>query len=148
MKDGTYLTGNPMSGMMVLLPLPLPLSLLSGRGKEIVMRHKPWLLAHRPAPGAVDVPLAATVVLTFSEPILPASPQFSSEPAADAWSVSWYATCTIAYPVPSGFAAERVYTLLLSGARDYAHNAVPVSTWSYTTAPSLTYLPLVVVNAP
>ncbi|MGD2041249.1 MAG: exo-alpha-sialidase, partial [Anaerolineae bacterium] len=108
----------------------------------------PLLVAHRPAAGAVDVPLAATVVLTFSEPILPASLQFSSEPAADAWSVSWNATGTVAHLVPSGFAAGRVYTFVLSSARDFAHNAVRASTWSYSTAPSLRYLPLVVANAP
>jgi hypothetical protein len=109
----------------------------------------PMLLAHRPAAGALDVPLTATVVLTFSEPILPGSLRFSCVPAPDDWSVSLDATGTVANLTPSGLARGKLYAFTVSSAHDYARNAVQPVAWSFATmAYPRTYLPLVVVNVP
>ena len=109
----------------------------------------PVLLAHRPAAGALDVPLTATVVLTFSEPILPGSLRFSCVPAPDDWSVSWNAAGTVAYLTPSTLAGGKLHAFTVSKAHDYARNAVQPVAWSFTTKPyPPIYLPLVVAKFP
>ncbi len=107
----------------------------------------PVLLENAPADGADQVPLSATVVLTFSEPIDVGSLAYGIVPDPGGWWAVWNAARTTAYLFHDAFAPGQAYTFTLSRAWDQARNTVEPMTWSFTTREGVTrrvYLPIVV----
>ena len=107
----------------------------------------PQLAAFRPLSGAVDVPLTATVVLTFSEPIVTRTLAYSLAPDPGGWAVAWNAGGTVATLSHADFDADQVYTFTVTQARDWALNSLSPVQWAFSAQASETwqriYLPLV-----
>jgi hypothetical protein len=94
----------------------------------------PAVLAHLPPAGAADVPLSATVVVTFSEAIVTATLAFSAAPNPGGWEATWNASRTAVRLTHDAFAPVQAYTMTVLQARDEARNALVPATWSFTAA--------------
>ena len=112
----------------------------------------PQLAAFRPLSGAVDVPLTATVALTFSESIVTGTLAFSLAPDPGGWAVAWNAEGTAAMLSHTAFDAGQIYTFTVTQARDRALNPLSPAQWTFATqateARQRIYLPLVLKGAP
>ena len=136
---------NPFSGPVQLqasagnvsAALNLPLTVQS----TIADTTAPTLVSHTPSSNAVDVPISASVVLNFSEPMNPAQTKGALDPVTLAvlkqvWSNG---NTTLTLYLESGgaklnFFPSATYTVSLSG-QDVAGNAlVSTPSFSFTTA--------------
>ncbi|MBN1954869.1 MAG: DUF11 domain-containing protein [Anaerolineae bacterium] len=104
----------------------------------------PQVLAMSPVSGAVEVPLNAAVVVTFSEAIDPTSLVYTVTPDPGGWSVDWNGAGTVLTMAHSPFAAWSTYTVSIVAA-DWATNMLldaPVE-WPFTTRIARLYVPLI-----
>jgi CSLREA domain-containing protein len=108
----------------------------------------PSILTTEPEDGAVDVALDAPGVITFDEPIDPATLSYSCEPDPGGWAAAWNGLGTVVTLTHDLMTYATVYTVTVTAAADLAGNplAEPYP-WSFTTeaAPAKevwTYLPL------
>jgi hypothetical protein len=105
----------------------------------------PELVATSPVSGAVGVPLSATVVLTFSEPIVSSTLRYTMEPDPGDWSETWNAAGTVVTLSHAGFEAGQTYVLAVTQARDRALNPLaPVAVSFSTEGNRRVFLPVVV----
>jgi uncharacterized repeat protein (TIGR01451 family) len=93
----------------------------------------PVLLATSPVSGAVDIPLSAAVVLTFSEPIVTGTLVYGCSPDPGGWSITWAAGDTVATLSHEAMSPGQIYTFWVSQARDRAFNPIVPVAWSFTT---------------
>ncbi|MBN1483770.1 MAG: PKD domain-containing protein [Chloroflexia bacterium] len=93
----------------------------------------PQLVGTSPPPGALEVPVSAALVLTFSEAILSGSLGYASQPDPGGWSVGWNPSRTVAYLDHVDLLPDSRYTVTVAGARDWASNLLEPYTWSFTT---------------
>lgn len=119
--------------------------------RVLVDTTPPALLAASPAAGATGVPLSATLVLTFSEPIAIETLAYTVAPDPGGWWPLWNAQRTTVYLSHDDFAPGRPITVSLVQARDEARNPLAPVEWSFTTIPAApsyrVYLPLVSANS-
>jgi uncharacterized repeat protein (TIGR01451 family) len=110
----------------------------------------PELATHSPADGAVGAPLSTTVVLTFSEPIVPDTLAYTVAPDPGGWSTLWNAEDTVATLTHDDFDLSQAYTFSVDGARDQALNPIVPTQWSFATVLDDTlyraYLPIIRKN--
>jgi hypothetical protein len=93
----------------------------------------PEVLGHLPPAGAVDVPLTATVVVTFSEAVVTGTLAYASTPDPGGWSVSWDAGHTSVSLTHDAFSHGQIYTFTVLQARDQALNPLEPIGWSFAT---------------
>ncbi|MBN1954709.1 MAG: exo-alpha-sialidase [Anaerolineae bacterium] len=91
----------------------------------------PALAAFTPISGAVDVPLTATVALTFSEPIVTPTLAFQVAPDPGGWSAAWNGARTAVTLSHDGWNPAQIYTFTLAQARDAALNPITPTAWSF-----------------
>jgi subtilisin family serine protease len=108
----------------------------------------PQIVATEPVSGAVDVPLDASVVITFSEPISTTTLSYTCVPDPGEWAETWNDLGTVVTLTHDLMTYATVYTVTVEAAEDLAGNplAAPYP-WSFTTAAApekevWTYLPL------
>jgi uncharacterized repeat protein (TIGR01451 family) len=114
----------------------------------------PRILATAPADGALDVIVEASLVITFSEPMMTATLAYTVTPDPGGWMESWSAGDTLLTLVHAPFAAGQGYTATVA-AEDLAGLALvpgPVpNPWSFVTAspppPIRLFLPVVMRNS-
>jgi hypothetical protein len=95
----------------------------------------PEVLSHLPPAGAVDVPLAAAVVVIFSEAILTDTLAYTVAPDPGGWAAHWNAPATAVTLTHADFAPGQVYTVTVLQARDAARNPLAPISWSFITEP-------------
>ncbi len=93
----------------------------------------PELVAHRPADGALDVPVSAAVVLTFGEAIVTGTLAYAAAPDPGGWAASWDAPATVVTLTHGDFAYAQPYTFTVLQAHDRAGNPLAPVTWSFAT---------------
>jgi hypothetical protein len=105
----------------------------------------PAISAVAPADGATEVTIAASVVITFSEPIDAATFAYTVTPDPGGWSISWGSGGTVATLTHAPFAYQETYTVVVITANDLAGNLLAGTPyeWSFTTAANRVYLPVV-----
>jgi hypothetical protein len=98
----------------------------------------PTITARTPASGATNVPTSSTVTATFSEAVQAATIAMTLTPAggtAVGGTVAYNATTRVATFTPTAALANSTgYTVVVSGAKDTAGNAMVNDTWTFTTA--------------
>jgi hypothetical protein len=94
-----------------------------------------------------DVPLDASVIVTFTEPMRTDSVVFVIDPGV-AGQVSWDASQEVATFNHDGFAVDTSYTFAVTAAKDVAGNALAesIDLTFHTTVQYLIFLPLTVRN--
>jgi hypothetical protein len=94
-----------------------------------------------------DVPLDASVIVTFTEPMRTDSVVFDADPHIEG-SVSWDAGQEVATFNHDGFAVDTTYTVAVTAAKDVAGNALaePLDLTFHTTTQYLIFLPMTVRN--
>ncbi len=110
----------------------------------------PYVAATWPAAGAVDVPLGATVVVTFSRPMDPATLMLTAVPDPGGWTAAWSHYGMVAHLSHAPLAYSTTYDLEVAAldtlGQAIAAGPVP-NPWSFTTRLSAgeyrIYLPLV-----
>lgn len=111
----------------------------------------PYIAATWPAAAAVDVSPEATVVVTFSRPMDPATFDVTAVPDPGGWEAAWSHYNMVLHLTHAAFAYSTTYTLEVSAldtlGQAMAEGPVP-NPWSFTTLPSTgevyrIYLPLV-----
>jgi uncharacterized repeat protein (TIGR01451 family) len=109
----------------------------------------PYIVVTEPADGEMDVPLTATVVVTFSEAISTTTFSLTAEPDPGGWSATWLYSDTVVLLDHTAFASETTYTLTVWAEDVEGESLVagPVpNPWSFATAGTVTYqiyLPLI-----
>ncbi len=121
---------------------------LSGLGITVsVDRVAPILVGFSPLSGSVEVPLTATLILTFSEPVLSSTLVFATTPDPGGWAVSWSSEGRVASLEHDGLIPNQTYTVEVAQARDRARNPLTPVTWKFTTQSQVVvyrqFLPLV-----
>ncbi|MBU4591328.1 MAG: Ig-like domain-containing protein [Candidatus Thermoplasmatota archaeon] len=91
-----------------------------------------------PANGAMNVALASTVVVTFSEAMNTGSVTYTCTPDPTGWSVVWSAGNTAAtYTYAGGLLERTIYTFQITGGTDVAGNNLVAGSipnpWSFST---------------
>ena len=97
----------------------------------------PVILATDPADGAVDVPVSATVVITFSEAMSTTTLSLTAVPDPGGWSASWSVSDTVATLAHEPFAPNTTYTLTVWALDDEGEALAPgpvPNPWSFITA--------------
>jgi uncharacterized repeat protein (TIGR01451 family) len=115
-----------------------------GRTIAVVEGVRPEIVATYPADGEWRVPLAAPVVITFSEPIAIFELAYQVEPDPGGWLANWNGPWTAVTLTHTPFQPGTVYTVTVTEAPDFKANPLkdaPVS-WRFST-PLQIYLPLV-----
>jgi uncharacterized repeat protein (TIGR01451 family) len=93
----------------------------------------PWLVAFEPLSGSLQVPLTASLVLSFSESMLTDTLVFQVTPDPGGWEVRWDAAGTVVTLYHASFTAGQAYEFQLISATDRAgHPALPVTVWFST----------------
>ena len=82
----------------------------------------PEIVAVSPPDGAMDVPLTAPVVITFSESISTSTFAYSVSPDPDGWAASWDAVGLVVTLTHAPFAEATWYTVTITAADDIAAN--------------------------
>jgi uncharacterized repeat protein (TIGR01451 family) len=105
----------------------------------------PFIVAAAPANGAMGVPLTAPVVISFSEPIVPGTFDYTVTPDPGGWAVNWSGQNMVATLDHADWDYGQTYHVIIE-ARDLddlslVSGAVP-NPWSFTTQYGI-YLPLV-----
>lgn len=119
-----------------------------GAFEAYVDENPPEVMAVSRPDGAPDVPLDATVVITFNEPISVLTFAYGVVPDPGGWAENWGPNMVAVTLTHGTFDGAITYTATVSAAEDRADNplAGPVE-WSFTTAPYLPahriYLPVV-----
>jgi uncharacterized repeat protein (TIGR01451 family) len=111
----------------------------------------PYILATRPADAAADVPVTASVVVTFSEQMAPASLGLTAVPDPGGWSAAWSAGDTVVTLAHAPFAYSTVYSLTVAAQDTEGDSLVagPVpNPWTFTTEPAPPSPPFVVATGP
>ncbi len=110
--------------------------------------NPPVVTAVRPPDGEIDVPLDATVIITFSEPISVPTFACGVSPDPGGWLEDWGPNDTVVSLTHDVFAFGTVYSAIVTAAEDLAGNplASPYE-WSFTTNMYRIYLPLVLRNS-
>ena len=118
---------------------------------EVYDNVPPEIMARAPYPGEGNVPLMATVAITFSEAISQATFAYSVNPDPGGWSATWDTISEVVTLTHAAFAYGTRYTVTVSAADDLAGNPLadaPVAWWFNTAAADVVevYLPLVMRN--
>ncbi|MCP4544680.1 MAG: Ig-like domain-containing protein, partial [Chloroflexi bacterium] len=103
-----------------------------------------------PANGASDMPVDASVVITFSEAINTNTFSYSVSPDPGGWAASWNAMTDVVTLTHNAFMTGTLYTVTVTSAGDLAGNPLdgaPVI-WSFTTFVPDTTAPEVVGTSP
>ena len=108
----------------------------------------PAVTAVSPPDGETEVPLDATVVITFSEPISVPTFAYGVSPDPGGWLEDWGSNDTVVTLTHDVFAYGTVYNASVTAAEDVAGNpmASPYE-WSFTTIMVRIYLPVVLRNS-
>jgi PKD repeat protein len=93
----------------------------------------PEVLAYLPPAGAVEVPLATTVVVTFSEAVVTDTLVYTCAPNPGGWAASWDAERTTVFLTHDDLLLGQTYTFTVLQARDEARNPLAPVGWSFTT---------------
>ncbi len=93
----------------------------------------PVLEDHDPADGALNVPLSATVVLTFSEALLTDTLAYTITPNPGGWTTTWSGDAAVAYLAHADFVLSQTYTFTVLQAYDPAYNPLGPVMWSFST---------------
>lgn len=101
-----------------------------------------------PISASLQVPLSATLVITFSEPLITGTLVFAVSPDPGGWQAAWNAPGTCVRLSHAPFAAGQVYRVEVLQARDRAFNALPPFSWQFQTVFYRALLPLVLTSAP
>jgi hypothetical protein len=104
-----------------------------------------------PANDASNVPVTASLIITFSESISKPSFVYTVQPNPEGWGKSWNESSKVVTLTHKAFASGTTYTVTVTQARDLAGNSLdnkPVI-WSFKTLTSSTpdgkvYLPVVI----
>jgi hypothetical protein len=104
----------------------------------------PAVAAHSPTSGAVEVPLDAPLVVTFTEEIGPLTFGLTLTPALDGWSEVWNEAGTVCTATFPAFARGQLYTATVRARDAFANPLAAPYAWSFTSRKSWeVYLPLV-----
>ncbi|MDO9537858.1 MAG: Ig-like domain-containing protein, partial [Thermoplasmata archaeon] len=125
--------GNDVAGNALIVgPVPNPWTFTVGN------LTAPAITSTVPASGAVNVTLASTVIVTFSEAMNTGSVAYTCMPAVTGWSVVWSADNTVAtYSHTNPFVENTTYTFQITAGTDVTGHAledgmVP-NPWTFTT---------------
>jgi hypothetical protein len=100
----------------------------------------PEIVATVPVSGAVDVPLAAPVVITFSEPISTGTFAYTVDPDPGGLTETWMMSDTLVTLGHAPFAVQTAYTVTVSAAEDLVGNPLAGApyAWDFTTTADVT----------
>ncbi len=101
----------------------------------------PTVTGRSPAASATNVPRSSTISATFSEPIVGDSAQLvaTSSSGTVAGSLTFdEATSTVMLTPASLLAANRIYTVTVSGGRDVSGNIMAPTSWTFRTSSDAT----------
>jgi hypothetical protein len=114
----------------------------------------PTILATSPADGETGVPISASLVITFSEPMITGTLTYTVTPDPGGWLVSWGVSDTVLTLSPASWAYSQAYSVTVA-ALDL--DGLPLepglapNPWSFATEPRAwfqVYLPVVVRISP
>ena len=108
----------------------------------------PVVSAISPADATTDVGAAASLIITFTEQIDPASLHLTVMPDPGGWQFSWNAAATVVTASHYPFAGSTLYTATVT-ARDLAgHSLASPPAWSFSTAGSTADLSVAQSDSP
>ncbi len=94
----------------------------------------PELVAFYPVSGSANVPVSATIVLTFSEPIVSGTLAYAVTSDPGGWLVQWNSTRTVAFLSHADFSPGQTSVFSVLQARDQAANSLAPVQWIFTTS--------------
>lgn len=107
----------------------------------------PEVLAHSPVSEATEVPLDASIVITFSEEIGPLTFDLTLTPAVGGCNVAWDETGTVGTVTHASFAPTTAYTATVAAKDAFANPMQAPVIWSFVTQEGWSvYVPLVLRN--
>jgi hypothetical protein len=111
----------------------------------------PYVVKTSPADGATGVPITATLVITFSEPMIASTLLYTVTPDPQDWSVTWSSDDTMAMLGHNSWFCLKKHDVMVT-ARNKENSpltAGPVpNSWSFATRACRVYLPLLLKGFP
>ena len=109
----------------------------------------PIIVATYPADGETDVPVSASLVITFSEVMEPSSLYYAVSPDPGGWAIGWNPDATAVTLDPADWGYSQTVTVTIS-AQDTEGDLLTLgpapNPWAFTTSPMRLYIPLVMRN--
>lgn len=114
----------------------------AGRGFErtatatVSTQAPPFIESTEPADGASGVPITASLVVTFSEPMDTSSLSYDVVPDPGDWTVTWGISNTVLVLTPGTWDYAQVYTVTIDAENEVGQALVPgpvPNPWSFTT---------------